>query len=214
MIDYLYSQSLALSSNHAVAYIYLDYADKEHQKPIKILASLLKQLGNQGSFKEINELYEEFRLKEERPLAGQLRSALITASKFFKRTFIVFDALDECDQGNQRKELLPLFLDLAKEGINVFFTSRPHPEDLQVFLDANAVNKMKIAAQDDDIELYIQQMIDDNPCAKRLVEKGNCRDDIISALKSCAKGMYVIQAECGLRPPKCSEEMKVWAVLR
>jgi hypothetical protein len=25
---------------------------------------------------------------------------------------------------------------------------------------------------------------------------------------------YILQAECGLRPPKCGEEMKVWAVLR
>jgi hypothetical protein len=151
VIDYPQSQSFASSSNCAAAYIYLDYADREHQKPINILTSLLKQLiSNQGASKnlEVTELYEELKPKGVHPLVEQLRTALIIASKFFNRTFIIFDALDECDQGDQRKELLPLFLDLAKEGVSVFFTSRPHPEDLQVFLEANAVTKVKISAQD------------------------------------------------------------------
>lgn len=117
----------------------------------------------------------------------ELYSVLLAISKYFKQLFFVFDALDECDPQNQRKELLPLFQQLAADRFSVFLTSRPHPEDIQDSL--YSVAKIELSAQEEDIVTYVREKINGNPRAKRLIRQGKCEDRIIRELVACAEGM-------------------------
>lgn len=162
---------------------------QDQQKPILILASLVKQLASQllDLPVELEALHRVLEPREKRPTIEELYMVLLGITSKFSRVYFILDALDECDQDKQRKGLLPLFHRMGKDGIKVFVTSRPHPEDIQEsFKD---IAKIKLLAKAEDIESYIRQKIDENPKAKRLVREGKCEDRIISELIDCAKGM-------------------------
>lgn len=174
---------------YGVAHVYFDYKEQERQKPVLVLSNLVKQLASQILHlpAEIEDLYNELEPKRKTPTLEQLYAILLVISKQFPQVFLVFDALDECHPENQRRTLLPLFQRMGKDGINVFLTSRPHPEDIRDSL--RNVASMELLAQEEDIVNYIQDKIDENPRARSLVRQGNCKDRIISELVQCAKGM-------------------------
>lgn len=189
MVDYF--RALRQTTNHGVAHVYFDYKEQEAQTPIQILCSLLKQLLGQLPVNypaSTTKLYDRLRPQNKRPTIDELYTALIAASKSFPRVFLVFDALDECGF-DARTKLLPLFKQMGKDGINIFLTSRPHPEDIQDSLTINDVVKIELSAQTEDVVAYIQERIDKNQRARRLVQQANCKERIISELVDCAEGM-------------------------
>lgn len=107
--------------------------------------------------------------------------------------FIVFDALDECDEDSQRAKLLPLFHQMADVGAGLFITSRQHPEDIQESF--KEVVKIELSAKSDDIKSYREERIEQNARAKRLVHDGKFGDHIVSQLTKCANGMYVLKPQ-------------------
>lgn len=74
-------------------------------------------------------------------------------------------------------------------GIRLFLTSREHPEDIQDSLQSSP--KVELSAKNEDIKIYIEQKIDENPRARRLISQGNCKDRIIEQLQQSANGMWV-----------------------
>ncbi|RPB10817.1 hypothetical protein P167DRAFT_525367, partial [Morchella conica CCBAS932] len=100
------------ASDCGVAYIYFDYKGRGNQTPILVLASLVKQLGYQIPHlpQKISKLYEDLEHKGERPSLEELLVVLLSIFASFKRAFIIFDALDECNQKGQRDRLLPYFI--------------------------------------------------------------------------------------------------------
>lgn len=187
MIDHILG--LAQTVNYGVGYVYFDYMERDQQKPIYVLASFLKQLAGQipSICKELEIFYDKLLAQQRRPRFEELYTILLATIKSFSRVFLIFDALDECDQEDQRKELLPFFHRLANYGISVFLTSRPHPDDIHSSL--HNATMIELSAKKEDIGSYIQQRIEDNPRAKRLVEQGNCKDRIVSELTESVKGM-------------------------
>jgi hypothetical protein len=80
---------------------------------------------------------------------NELYSVLAGVSKAFIRTFIVFDALDECDRRKQREVLLPICHQMGEVGLNVFITSRRFVDDIEESF--RAVPTIRIQAYEDDI---------------------------------------------------------------
>lgn len=157
--------------------------------PADALSSLVKQIACQIPYlpREVEELYHKFSSYGARPSTNDLYDTLLPISRSFGRTFFVFDALDECDQDTQRKELLPLLQRMARDGISIFLTSHPGPEDIkQAFCYAS---RIEIMAQDTDIERYIRHKINHHPRAKYLVQIRQCMDKITSELIKYAKGV-------------------------
>lgn len=176
-----------------MAHVYFDYKEQERQKPVYVLASLVKQLlvANKSSDlpPAIIDLHARAEGESRRPTLEELYGVLLAASKPFSRVFLIFDALDECNMEKQRKQLLPLFRRMGKDGINVFLTSRPHPEDIQDAFSGPDSGKIELLAREEDIAAYIEQRIEENSRARRLVKQGKCKDKIISELVDCSKGM-------------------------
>ncbi|KAI5838988.1 ankyrin repeat-containing domain protein [Morchella snyderi] len=186
MIDHIE----ATNSNYGVGYIYFNFQEQGQQTPIDTLSSLVKQLAFKA--KVLPQAIEEAYKENKKPKLDQLYEILLEIRNSFAQTFIIFDALDECDQILQRERLLPMFHRLGEAGINLFLTSREHPEDIQESF-AN-ITKMRLWAKDEDISSYIEQRIADSPRAKRLINRGNSdlKGEIISALQECAKGMFLL----------------------
>lgn len=184
MIDDLQGQA-----GYGVAYIYFNYQEQDKQKPTHVLSSLIKQLISQESAQPLPKELENFHKDQKTPNSEELYRILLHVVKPFTRTFFIFDALDECDQNGQRKELLPLFHRMGKDGMNLFLTSRDHPADIQFSFDKTA--KVKLWAKDEDVASYIKQKIAEDPQAESLItcSQGNYKNKIISELTDCAKGM-------------------------
>ncbi|KAI5852526.1 ankyrin repeat-containing domain protein [Morchella snyderi] len=189
MIDYF--QEYSSETGCGLAYIYFNYKEQLEQKPAVVLASIIKQLSSQllNLPKVVQDLYGKLSLLKRRPSFPDLENILVAISKLFPQTYIICDALDECPQG-QRRELLPFFLRIGLQKINIFLTSRDYPEDIQCFFESSA--KVRLSARDDDITSYIEQKIEENSRAKRLVNEGKCKDLIISRIKRCANKMFLL----------------------
>lgn len=186
VVDHFQTQ---LQSTHGIGHIYFDYKEQDNQKPAQVLASLIKQLLSQTLQlpAEVDNLYKKLKRHGKKPSIEELYTLLLVAARLFPRVFFVFDALDECHPENQRRVLLPLFQKMGNDGINLFLTSRPHPQDIQDSLKDTV--KIELSAQEQDIVIYIQEKINENPRARGLVEQARCKDIIVSELVNCAKGM-------------------------
>lgn len=122
-----------------------------------------------------------------KPKLEELYVALVATFRSFDQVFLVFDVLDECGEGTQRKDLLPLFHRIGENGANVFVTSRQYPEDIQESFRDSV--KIEFLAKAEDIEVYIKEKINENPRARRLVKQGKCQDRRVSELSECTRGM-------------------------
>lgn len=121
------------------------------------------------------------------PSIEQLYSALLAQTKSLDRAYVLFDALDECDAERQRRQLLPLFHRMHADGMNVFVTSRQHPEDIQDSFCESP--KMELSPHEQDVQSYIQNRIDTDARMRALVQKGKCKDRIVAELTKQAMGM-------------------------
>lgn len=177
-------------TEYGVAHIYFDYKEQDQQTPAYVLASLVKQLARQIPQlpAAIDALYDKIVGEDRRPTPSELYATLLVVARLFPRVFIILDALDECHPESQRKELLPLFHCMGRDGMNLFLTSRPHSEDIQVSLGGFTV-KVELSASEEDLASYIEGKINEHPRAKRLVQLSKCKERIISDLVNCAKGM-------------------------
>ncbi|KAI5846365.1 hypothetical protein DFP73DRAFT_387213 [Morchella snyderi] len=126
----------ASSANYGLAYIYFDYIEKDRQGPIQVMASLIKQLSTQTSTSlpdETRKLYNKLKREEREPDFEELYRVFLATCGKFSRVFLVFDALDECDQDGGQGYLLRSLQHLLeeKQQISIFLTSQPYPEDIQ-----------------------------------------------------------------------------------
>ncbi|RPB14017.1 hypothetical protein P167DRAFT_477962, partial [Morchella conica CCBAS932] len=190
VFNYLEEQSSAL--NYGMAHIYFDYKEREQQRPENVVSSLVKQFARRIPYLPavLEEMHGKFKNHLKGPTLEELYPILITITRLFSRSYIIFDALDECDE-KQRKGLLPLLLRMEKDGINLFLTSRPHPEDIQEYF-ANGSLKIEISAHEEDIRRYVENRIEENSRAKRLIKQGKCQERIVTDLLDCAKGMFLL----------------------
>ncbi|KAF8246653.1 hypothetical protein K440DRAFT_683829 [Wilcoxina mikolae CBS 423.85] len=190
VIDYL--RNRALAAQYGVAYIYFNYKEQDQQKPVDILASLVKQLAHQSlrlpaHLEELHDKFTQGEYEGKRPTYKELYTALIETSKSFAQTFIICDALDECDRQEQREILLPLFHRMGERGIRLFMTSRRYPDDIED--SYRHVPEIEIFAHEDDIRRYISQRIDANPRARRMIRGSEREESIMSELVNAASGM-------------------------
>lgn len=184
---------MATIKGYGVAYIYFDYQERDCQKPHQVLGSLVRQLAGQivDLPTDLEKLHDKLEAGGKRAKFEELYNVFLETFGSFSHVFLVFDALDECDPHSQLKDILPLLHRMGKDGASLFVTSRQYQENIQQSFRQWA--KVELSAQREDIETYIQQRIDENPRASRLIEQARCQDKIISELVDCAQGMWVIQ---------------------
>jgi hypothetical protein len=178
----------AVGDDTSVAYVYLDYADRQAQTVENIIASLTKQLSLcKKSSDDIQRLYKQCQEGKSRPDLSKLEATLQAVCKPFKHVFFVLDALDECED-KLRASLLAELEGLDQSRCKFFLTSRPHLLDLQERLRNRP--QITIKAQDSDIKILIQKSIEDDATLSRLVkDDGHLKATIVDKIIKNAKDM-------------------------
>ena len=149
------------SKNNAkigVAYLFCGYRLQQNQKPIDLLASLLKQLvQEQSSIPDgLKDLYDRHKGKRTRPELNEISKALYSVVADYSRSFIIIDALDEY-QVSDRKDRKTLLSEIFKlqdmTGANIFATSRFIPDIVTEFEGKSTT--LEIRAHDSDLQRYL-----------------------------------------------------------
>lgn len=139
-----------------IAYLYCNFRRQHEQKPVDLLASLLKQLlQDPASMPDsVESLYEDYKAKRTRPLIEDIVKALQSVVADYSRAFIIIDALDECkvSDGTHRKFLSEIFNLQATTGASLFVTSRFIPEIMREFEGSMS---LEIRASDQDVLKYV-----------------------------------------------------------
>lgn len=188
----------------AVAHVYFDYKHRARQTPENILAQLIKQLEFQKEYPStitdmppmphIQPLYDRLHKQCKRPVFSELQGMLLSIGEGFDDVYLVFEALDECDETTRRTVFLPLITQLSgsltREGktrFKIFVTNRPNCVDIQNALEPRAL-KLPIIPDPADMELVARAKI------TVVRQKGirisvQLEQDIVSAIVHSADGM-------------------------
>ena len=184
IVDYLRE----FASSDRILYFYFDYKQQSDQTPLKILQTLVRQL--LSTFAQIPADIPELQLEAVRrdglPSWGRLVTILVDLCKKAKKVFIVFDALDECDQHANRGPVLELLKELIKSDAQLLVASRPYPPDVEALLcDYSTI---PVEASDSDIRAYLLNEMARSPTSSKIIDAG-LREEIIKSIMSKSQGM-------------------------
>jgi hypothetical protein len=172
-----------------IACIYCNFRSQDRQKPADLLASLLRQLvqGQPSVPESVKNLYECHKDKPGPP-PDDILKVLHAVATDYSRTFIILDALDECQisDDNRNRFLSEIFNLQTKTGANLFATSRFIPEIMKKF---EGCVSLEIRASDYDVQRYLEGHMSRLPsCVSRSYAlQGKIKAKIIEAVD----GMYV-----------------------
>ena len=187
-MDYLVNTHV--SDDVRIAYVYCDYKDQVIQTASNLIACLARQLVGwpRRLPRQLERLYKELEPQRRRPSLEELRSLLATLCNERRRTFVVVDAVDECEAMQQRRYFLPLLKSLPHGSTRLFVTSRPNNEDI-CFTFA-AAPQIQIAAPESEIQRFVAEKMEErNDFIDRITPV--LRDEIIFTISTRASGMYV-----------------------
>jgi hypothetical protein len=174
----------------SIAYLYCNFRRQQEQNPEDLLASLLKQLVQEQSStpKSMRSLYKRHKVKRTRPLLDEISKVLQSVTLDYTRTFIIIDALDECQiSGRDHRRVLSEIFNLqAKTEANIFATSRFIPEIMKEF-EGSVI--LEIRASDEDVRRYLNGHMSRLPsCVSR---SRNLQEKIKTKIMKAVDGMYV-----------------------
>jgi len=173
-----------------IAYLYCNFRQQEEQRPEDLLLSLLKQLAQrQPSIPEsVKSLYKYHKMKETRPLFSEVSEVLHSVITGYQRTFIIIDALDECQVSNgyRYKFLSEIFKLQAKTGASLLATSRFIPDIEKEFEKRKSI-LLEIRARDEDVQRYL----DNNMCRlpSFVLFNPGLQDEIKTEITTAVRGM-------------------------
>lgn len=170
-----------------IAYIYLDFRQKDDQNIENLMASLLKQLARSQSFpKSVIDLYNRHKDTQTKPSADEILEVLQSVAALYLKVFVVVDALDECQSFNNcRSRLLSCIFRLqASTAANLFVTSRPIP-NIEVHFNTHL--RREIFATTEDIHIYLKGHASDLP--RCVLKKPDIQEKIKNEISSAVEGM-------------------------
>ena len=158
-IDHL--KDSCVNSSVALAYFYLDYQTSNSVLAEMVLRSILKQLSM--LLPDIPRPVRDLRQRtesRERPLqSDDLVQAIVSTCEDFHHTFLVIDALDECENGQRRDIIKALSTLQGKASIQILLTSRPHLAD-EIKKAFARQDSLEIGATDHDLAVYVSKMVE------------------------------------------------------
>jgi len=143
----------------AIAYFYFDFRNPRKLHLIDLLKSLVSQLSDcsADTLRILQSLYSKHQDGRTQPSSGAIALALQDILTVGKRTHIIVDALDECEE---REELLRWLEKLAKSAlptVRVFCTSR-RERNLEETLEdiATTIIDFDKSLVDNDVYIYLK----------------------------------------------------------
>jgi Cdc6-like AAA superfamily ATPase len=188
VVDYL-SIEFQNDASVGIAYLYCNFRRQDEQNPAELLSNLLKQLvqGQLSVPESVKSLYERHKDKA-RPSFDEILKVFHTVVAGYSRTFIVIDALDECQvSGGVRSKLLSeLFHLQAQTGASLFATSRFIPEIEKEFRGSIL---LEIRANNEDVQRYLDGHMSRLPSF--VSRSSDLKKEIKTEIIKAVDGMYV-----------------------
>lgn len=130
---------------------------------------------------------ERHRRRKSTPSLAELVKLLKTIFKQFPEAFALIDGLDEMKQETQQA----IIEIMSSVEAHVLFTSRGMPllEDQVKDLRGDEAVFVNVAAQSEDLDLFINDAIKRNPTLGRLLDVHNIKAKVISTIKEKSGGM-------------------------
>jgi hypothetical protein len=189
VVEYL-STKFRNDTTVGITYLYCNFQRQQEQKPIHLIASILKQLiQRQPSVPEnVISLYKHHYNERTRPLFNEISEALHSTVSNYSTAFMIIDALDECQVSDvSRKNFLSEIFNLqVKTGVNLFVTSRFIPDIIKEFEGSVS---LEIRANDGDVRKYLDGHILRLPSF--VSRSPSLQEDIKGEIINAVKGMYV-----------------------
>lgn len=160
MIEYL---PAALQKNdEGFAYFYCSRSDPVRRETKHILRSYISQLAKVPSYptmmeKNIYALYLKAKKEKRGFSTKECEMALMSLIRFYSRTTLILDALDECEM-DTREAIVRILHNLVDKGgctVKVFIASRKEA-DIETYLGSQRLVEISTADNKDDIEKYIE----------------------------------------------------------
>ena len=193
VIEYLHNKHRN-DNSVGTAYFYYNFRRQHEQKPVDLLASLLKQLLSELSNipMSVRRLYEYHKGKQTRPSFDEISKELHSVVAAYSKCFIVIDALDECQVSDgARPKFLSELLELQRKlGANLFATSRFIPEVTKVFEGKAVV--MEIHASEEDVRRYVDGHMIRLPSF--VLRSLDLQEEIKTEIVKAVRGMYVFRS--------------------
>lgn len=179
----------ARDQNVGLAFLYCDYKDQDRQTALGLTGSLVQQLSARKDdlCNSVVQYFSELDQKGIKPKVEDYKSLLLSSCKAFSRTFIVVDALDECN-AEVRRSFLPILTALEENSIKVLVTSRPNLEDIRMHF--SSALHTEIVAAETDVRRYLEERMTLNVPFMKRVNK-SLFNRIVDTVASRASGMYV-----------------------
>ena len=169
-----------------VLYIFCDYKMRVEQSTAHLLASLVRQLGFFSSdvFGKLKQLHARCKEKSLRLVEADLERELEGALTMVGDTYIVVDALDECEK-SPRSSLIRILREKSSRcTIRLLTTARREPDIEALFEGCPAII---IRASDEDIELYAKKHTED--LEQSLVNNQDLCCEVVKAVVNASEGM-------------------------
>ena len=182
----------ALAPDVGVAAIYCEYKEGAIQSPAHLLAGLWRQLVVDRPLSDTaKDLYRKHREPATRPSVREVMEVLKleTSREPRSEVFIVVDALDECLEDNNIRQILLTELRAIQPRTHLMITSRPHVDITSDFPESI---QLEIRATDDDVRCYIDaRMAGDRDLAMLLKGHTSLQNKMREVVADNASGMYV-----------------------
>jgi hypothetical protein len=136
---------------------------------------------------DVTSLYKRHNDERTRPSFDEISKVLHCVIADYSKTFIIIDALDECQvsDGNHRKLLAEIFNLQARTRVSLFATSRFIPEIVKEFEGSIS---SEIRANDEDVKRYLDGHMFQLPSF--VLRNSDLQEEIKTAIVKAVAGMY------------------------
>ncbi|CAI7580523.1 unnamed protein product [Penicillium viridicatum] len=178
-------------SSVGIAYLYCTFKQQREQGPVPLMTNILKQLamGQPTLPQGLKDLYYRHKDRQSRPELREITSTLHDVAATYSKTFILVDALDECQIVRNDLDVFirEIFNFQAVVKANIFATSRfiQHIE-----LKFQKATRLEIRADEADVERYLQGKLQD--CQSLSSQNASLRERIKHAIAKAVDGMFLL----------------------
>lgn len=189
VIDYLINNNAGKDTK--IAYLYCDYKNQAMQTAPNLLACLARQIIGfpKALPPQLEEMHRELEYQRGRPSFEELKKLLIALFNQYERTYVIVDALDECEAIRERRLLMPVLELLPRTSGRLLVTSRPNNEDISNTF--GKASQITITASESDLRQYVTERIAEEECKTSVTRfKPELKENIIATVSTGASGMY------------------------
>ena len=142
----------------AIVWCYCNYKERASQNTTALLCEILRQLiGRQLHFEgEILDLYKCHSKANTTLTLSECFQILRSEVQRYQKIFVVLDALDECDDEDETRTLLPKHIQSLHDNVHLLNTCRPIASIEHEFSKSLQIS---IGASNEDVEEYVRSRL-------------------------------------------------------